>query len=56
MDVLYRLFANDLTSLRLIRDLGLGLVDRAPRLKKSLMKEAAGKGGDIPLLLQGLSI
>lgn len=56
MDVLYRLFANDLTSLRLIRDLGLGLVDRAPRLKKALMKEAAGKGGDIPLLLQGLSI
>ncbi len=56
MDALYRLFANDLTSLRLIRDLGLGLVDRSHAIKKSLMREAAGKTGQVPLLLQGLPI
>ena len=56
MDVLHRLFANDVTAIRLVRDLGLGLVDRARPLKKLFMREAAGTSGDAPLLLQGLPI
>lgn len=53
MDVLYRLFSNDLTPLRLARDLGMGLVDRAKPLKRALMREAAGATGPTPALLRG---
>ena len=56
MDALHRLFANDFTALRLIRDLGLGLVDRAAPAKRLLMREAAGLTGDAPALLRGLAI
>ncbi len=53
MDGLNRLFSNDSVPLRAIRDLGLGLVDRAPGLKRFLVREAAGKTGDVPRLLKG---
>ena len=53
MDGLNRLFSNDSVPLRAIRDLGLGLVDRAPGLKRLLVREAAGKTGDVPRLLKG---
>jgi 2-octaprenyl-6-methoxyphenol hydroxylase len=53
MDGLNRLFSNDSAALRAIRDLGLGLVDRAPGLKRFLVREAAGKTGDVPRLLKG---
>jgi len=53
MDGLNRLFSNDSVPLRAIRDLGLGLVDRAPGLKRFLVREAAGATGDVPRLLKG---
>jgi len=53
MDGLNRLFSNDSAPLRAIRDLGLGLVDRAPGLKRFLVREAAGATGDVPRLLKG---
>jgi 2-octaprenyl-6-methoxyphenol hydroxylase len=52
-DALHRLFANDAAPLRLIRDFGLGLVDRMPRLKRVLVREAAGLAGETPALLRG---
>lgn len=52
-DSLNRLFSNDWTVLRYMRDLGLGLVDRAPALKKYFAREAAGLTGDVPKLLRG---
>lgn len=52
-DRLHGLFSNDLQPLRLLRDLGLGLVDRAPRLKAALIREAAGVGAGMPTLLTG---
>lgn len=52
-DGLNRLFSNDSTLLRYARDLGLGLVDRAPALKKIFAHEAAGLSGDVPKLLRG---
>jgi 2-octaprenyl-6-methoxyphenol hydroxylase len=53
MDGLNRLFSNDSTPLRALRDLGLGLVDRAPALKRFFVHEAAGQTGAVPRLLRG---
>ena len=52
-DGLNRLFSNDNPLLRLGRDLGLGLVNRLPPLRRALIAEAAGAAGDLPLLLRG---
>lgn len=52
-DVLNRLFSNDITPLRMIRDLGLGLVDRMPAMKSFFIRQAAGLTGDTPRLLRG---
>lgn len=52
-DGLNRLFSNDLAPLRALRDLGLGLVDRLPRLKEALIRNAAGLAGETPKLLRG---
>ncbi|HHB82283.1 MAG TPA: 2-octaprenyl-6-methoxyphenyl hydroxylase [Devosia sp.] len=55
-DSLNRLFSNDVAPLRALRDLGLGMVDRLPPLKKALIRHAAGIGSTGPRLLQGLDI
>jgi 2-octaprenyl-6-methoxyphenol hydroxylase len=52
-DALNRLFSNDWTLLRSARDLGLGLVERMPGLKRLFVAEAAGLTGDVPRLLRG---
>ncbi len=52
-DVLNRLFSNSNDVLRLARDVGLGLVERVPALKKVFIREAAGFTGDVPKLLRG---
>lgn len=52
-DGLNRLFSNDVLALRLLRDLGLGLVDRLPGLKNRLIGEAAGRRGARPRLFRG---
>ncbi|MDP4021715.1 FAD-dependent monooxygenase [Methylobacterium sp. NEAU 140] len=52
-DGLNRLFSNDALPVRLARDLGLGLVDRMPGLKRFFATEAAGLGGASPRLLRG---
>jgi 2-octaprenyl-6-methoxyphenol hydroxylase len=52
-DGLNRLFSNDNPLLRLGRDLGLGLVNRLPELRRALIGEAAGLTGDLPQLLRG---
>jgi 2-octaprenyl-6-methoxyphenol hydroxylase len=52
-DGLNRLFSNSSDALRLLRDVGLGLVERAPALKGLFIREAAGLTGDVPKLLRG---
>ncbi|MEP7030142.1 MAG: ubiquinone biosynthesis hydroxylase [Pseudolabrys sp.] len=52
-DGLNRLFSNSNDALRLARDLGLGLVERIPALKRVFIREAAGFTGDVPKLLRG---
>ncbi|TCL72839.1 ubiquinone biosynthesis hydroxylase [Rhizobium sp. BK251] len=56
-DVLNRLFSNDVTPLRVVRDFGLGLVDRLPGLKSYFIGQAAGTAGrGSPRLLTGQAI
>jgi 2-octaprenyl-6-methoxyphenol hydroxylase len=52
-DGLNRLFSNRSDVLRLVRDLGLGVVERLPALKRLFIREAAGLVGDVPKLLRG---
>jgi len=52
-DGLNRLFSNRSDVLRLARDVGIGMVDRLPALKRCFIREAAGLVGDVPKLLPG---
>jgi 2-octaprenyl-6-methoxyphenol hydroxylase len=52
-DGLNRLFSNRSDVLRLARDVGLGLVDRLPAMKRLFIREAAGLMGEVPKLLKG---
>ncbi|MHC5305960.1 ubiquinone biosynthesis hydroxylase [Bartonella sp. LJL80] len=52
-DVLNRMFSNDITPIRMLRDVGLGIVDRLPKLKSYFIEEAAGLTKGSPKLLLG---
>ncbi len=51
-----RLFSNDNPLLRLGRDIGLGLTNAMPALRRHLIREAAGLTGDLPRLMQGKAV
>lgn len=53
MDALNRLFANDSPTLRMVRTLGLGMVDRITPIKRLFVAEAAGTTGELPRLMRG---
>ena len=56
-DILTRMFSNDFTPLRLVRDFGLGLVDRMPAMKRYFINQAAGiPDASGPRLLRGEAI
>jgi 2-octaprenyl-6-methoxyphenol hydroxylase len=55
-DALNRIFSNDNPALRILRDVGLGIVDRLPRLKDLFIGEASGDGDGAPRLLSGEAI
>ena len=52
-DGLNRLFSNRSDVLRFARDVGLGMVERLPNLKRLFIREAAGLVGEVPKLLRG---
>ncbi|WP_413720727.1 FAD-dependent monooxygenase [Silicimonas sp. MF1-12-2] len=52
-DTFNRLFSNDNSVLRMVRDLGLGLTNAMPGLRRGFIREAAGLTGDLPRLAQG---
>jgi len=52
-DGLNRLFSNDITPLRIARDLGLGIVDGIAPLRRFFMRHAGGDIGKLPRLLKG---
>lgn len=56
MDGVNRLFSNDNPVLRGVRDLGLGLVNARPWLRRGLIRQAAGVAGVQPRLLAGLAL
>jgi 2-octaprenyl-6-methoxyphenol hydroxylase len=52
-DGINKLFSNDNPILRTVRDVGLGLVNATPNLRRGLIRQAAGLTGDLPKMLQG---
>jgi 2-octaprenyl-6-methoxyphenol hydroxylase len=52
-DGLNRLFANEVLPIKWARELGLGLVQRTPPLKRFFMHHAMGLIGDLPRLMRG---
>src|SRR5207244_2151395 len=52
-DGLNRLFSNAVAPVRLVRDVGLAMVNRLPPLKRLLMRHAMGLLGDRPRLARG---
>lgn len=56
-DILNRMFSNDFAPLRAMRDIGLGMVDRLPPLKRFFIGQASGlTGRGSPRLLRGEAI
>ncbi|MEO0929469.1 MAG: UbiH/UbiF/VisC/COQ6 family ubiquinone biosynthesis hydroxylase [Pseudomonadota bacterium] len=51
-DTFNRLFSNDNPLLRAARDIGMGVVNAAPGLRRAFIREAAGLTGDLPTLMQ----
>lgn len=52
-DLTNRIFASDNPVLRLGRDIGMGVVNAIPKLRRSFIREAAGLTGDLPELMRG---
>ena len=48
-----RLFSNDNSALRLIRDIGMAATNALPGLRRGFIREAAGLTGDLPRLAKG---
>ena len=47
-----RLFSNDNPILRLGRDLGMGMLNAIPKVRRGILREAAGLTGDLPDLMR----
>lgn len=47
-DTFNRLFSNDNPLLRTVRDIGMGLINAAPAMRRSFIREAAGLNGALP--------
>lgn len=55
-DLLNRLFSNNMQSVGLLRDMGIGIVDKIPALKGFFARQAMGLGGTAPRIIQGLPL
>lgn len=55
-DTFNRLFSNDSALIRTARDLGMGMVNALPGLRRSFIREASGLNGDLPRLMRGLPL
>lgn len=51
-DTFNRLFSNDNPLLRAARDIGMGIVNAAPSLRRNFIREAAGLTGDLPRVMR----
>ncbi|WP_299683838.1 FAD-dependent monooxygenase [uncultured Tateyamaria sp.] len=55
-DSFNRLFSNDNAAVRAVRDIGMGLVNALPGLRRGFIREAAGLTGDLPRLMKGRAL
>jgi len=55
-DAFNRLFSNDNPLARAARDIGLGLTNALPGLRRGFIREAAGLTGDLPRLARGKAL
>ena len=55
-DGINRLFSNDNPLVRATRDIGLGVANTVPAVRRGLIRQAAGLTGDLPKLMQGQQI
>jgi len=51
-DTFNRLFSNDSPSLRGLRNIGMGIINAMPGLRRTFIREAAGLTGDLPRLMR----
>jgi 2-octaprenyl-6-methoxyphenol hydroxylase len=51
-DTFNKLFSNDNPILRAVRDMGMGVINATPRLRRTFIREAAGLTGDLPSLMR----
>lgn len=52
-DTFNKLFSNDNPLLRMARDVGMGMVNATPKLRRSFIRRAAGLSGELPRLMRG---
>ena len=55
-DSFNRLFSNDNSLIRMARDIGMGVINSMPGLRRTFIREAAGLNGDLPRLMRGLPL
>ncbi|MDB4054028.1 UbiH/UbiF/VisC/COQ6 family ubiquinone biosynthesis hydroxylase [Octadecabacter sp.] len=51
-DTFNKLFSNDNPLVRAVRDMGMGVINATPRLRRTFIREAAGLTGDLPSLMR----
>ncbi len=51
-DTFNKLFSNDNPLARAVRDMGMGVINATPRLRRTFIREAAGLTGDLPSLMR----
>ena len=51
-----KFFSNESLALRVIRGAGMAIINNIPTLRRGLMREASGLGGDLPCLMAGRRI
>jgi 2-octaprenyl-6-methoxyphenol hydroxylase len=51
-DILNRLFSSDKAGLGLVRDLGIGIIEKIPPLKGFFARQAMGLGGETPRIIR----
>jgi 2-octaprenyl-3-methyl-6-methoxy-1,4-benzoquinol hydroxylase len=53
MDTFYRVFSNDISPIRVLRNLGLGVADKLGPAKHRIIRHAMGLEGNLPRLARG---
>jgi 2-octaprenyl-6-methoxyphenol hydroxylase len=55
-DTFNRMFSNDNSLIRMARDIGMGVINALPVLRRTFIREAAGLNGTLPRLMRGLPL